>query len=257
MYLKNILIMFVALTLLVVMSPVVADHHEENDGLARVVMITPKDGHNKALEEAIVEYHHYMADKKGSWRYQWYSIETGPDTGKYLARSGGHNYEDFDAVYDWEEEAGKKFASLVRPHIDNMVITITKTDDEIGIWPEDMEGYEYYSVTHWHIMPGHYRAFNDGLKKIDATLKEGGWPSYYAFVNPVSGGMGGQTTIVTPRKSFADMAPKEPSFFDVMNKALGEEETAAFMAEWSKTYKSGQNYLLRHMKEQSDYGDGK
>jgi len=59
--------------------------------LARVVLITPKDGQAKALEEAITKYHHYMADKKGAWRYNWYSIVTGPDTGKYIARSRDHN----------------------------------------------------------------------------------------------------------------------------------------------------------------------
>ena len=91
MYFKKILITIVALALMAVMSPVAADHHEENDGLARVALITAKDGHNNALEEAIVKYHHYMADKKGAWRYHWYSIETGPDTGKYIARSGSHN----------------------------------------------------------------------------------------------------------------------------------------------------------------------
>jgi len=257
MHFKKILITIVALALIAVMSPVVAQDEEKNDGIARVILITAKDGQNKALEEAIVKYHHYVADKKGSWRYQWYSIETGPDTGKYIARSGGHNYEDFDVEFDWGEEAGKKFASLVQPHIDNMVITITKTDPDLGIWPDSMEGYKYVSVTHWHIKPGHYRAFNDGLKKIDGILKEGGWPNYYAFVNPVSGGKGGQTSVVTPRKNFADMAPKEPSFEEVMGKALGEEGMKSFMADWSQTYSSGQNFLLRYMKDQSDYGDGK
>ena len=42
-----------------------------------------------------------------------------------------------------------------------------------------------------------------------------------------------------------------------MNKAMGEEETAEFLAGWSTTYKSGENRLLRYMAEQSDYGDGK
>jgi hypothetical protein len=257
MHFKKILIMVMALALVCVMSPVVAQDKEENDGLARVVLITAKEGQNKALEEAIAKYHHFMGNKKGAWRYQWYSIETGPNTGKYIARSGGHNWADFDAEHDWDEEAGKKFVSLVQPFIENAVVSITKNDDEVGIWPESMEGYEYYSVTNWYSKPGKGKAFNDGLKKIDAALKEGGWPNYYAFTSPVSGGVGGQMTIVSPSKNFADMAPKEPTFYDVMNKAMGEEESAAFLAEWSETYRRGQNFLLRHMKEQSDYGDGK
>ena len=52
------------------------------------------------------------------------------------------------------------------------------------------------------------------------------------------------------------MAPKEPSFMEVMGKAMGEEEAKAFMAEWGPTFKSGQNQLLQYRPKLSDYGDG-
>ena len=257
MQLKKVLTVLVLLALITCMPYAVAQDEEKNDGLAQVVLITAKDGHEKALEEAITNYHHYMADKKGAWRYNWYSITTGPDTGKYIARSGGLNWADFDATHDWDDEAGAKFMSDVQPHIADADFMITKTDDEVGIWPESMEGYKYFSVTKWHIKPGESKAFNEGLKKIDAALKAGDWPNFYAFTSTVSGGEGNSITLVSPRKSFADMAPKEPSFMDVMNKALGEEETAAFMAGWGTTFKSGQNQLLAHRPKLSDYGDEK
>ena len=98
-------------------------------------------------------------------------------------------------------------------------------------------------------------SFNEGLEKINKTLKDGGWPNYYAFAYPVSGGKGNQVMVVSPRKNFADMAPKEPKFIDIMNKAMGEEETKAFLAEWSQTYHVGQNFLLKHRPKLSDYGD--
>jgi hypothetical protein len=255
MHFKKILIVVAALAMLCGMSLAVAQDDEKNDGLAHVVLITAKDGHNKALEEAIIKYHHFMGNKKGAWRYQWYSIETGPDTGKYIARSGAHNWADFDAEHDWDKESGEKFESLVEPHIASMEITITRNDEDLGIWPESLEGYQYFSVTRWHVLPGKGNAFNEGLKKIDATLKANGWPTYYSFINNVSGGKGNSVVLVSPRKSFADMAPQEPSFMDIMNKAMGEEETGAFMADWGSTFKSGQNFLLRHMPEQSNYGN--
>ena len=256
MQFKKALTLLIALAFVIGMSHAIAQEEETNDGLAHVVMITPKEGHAQALEEAITKYHHYMGDKEGARRYQWYAIVTGPDVGKYLARSGNHNWADFDAEHDWSKEAGEKFRNEVRPHIADMDITITKTNDEIGIWPDSIEGYKYFSVTQWHIHPGHGSAFNEGLKKIDAALKEGDWPSYYAFINTVSGGSGNSVTLVSPRKSYADMAPKEPGFMDIMNKAMGEEETDAFMAEWSKTWKGGQNQLIMYRADLSDYGDG-
>ena len=255
MQFKKILIMVAALTLINGMSPAVAQDDDKNDGLAQVVLITAKDGQEKALEEAITAYHHYMADKKGAWRYKWYSIVTGPDTGKYIARSGDHNWEDFDAEHDWDEEAGARFVSEVQPHIADADFMITRTDDEVGMWPESMDGYKYFSITNWYVKAGQSKKFNDGLKKIDKALNDGGFPSYYAFTHPVSGGKGNQVTLVSPRKSFADMAPKEPKFIDVMSEALGEEETGAFLADWSLSYKVGNNYLLKYRPKLSDYGD--
>ena len=76
-----------------------------------------------------------------------------------------------------------------------------------------------------------------------------------AFTYPVSGGKGNQITLVSPRKSFADMAPKEPKFIDVMNKALGEDETKAMLADWSSTYRVGGNFLLKYRPKLSNYGD--
>lgn len=253
---KKILIMTALLALIGSMSHAVAQDEKDNDGLAQVVLITAKDGQAKALEEAITAYHHFMADKEGAWRYQWYSIITGPDTGKYIARSGGHNWEDFDAEHDWDEEAGARFVETVQPHIADADFSIAKTKEDLGKWPESMKGYKYISITHWYVKQGQGRAFNEGLKKIDKALNEGGFPNYYAFASPVSGGRSNQVTLVSPRKSYADMAPKEPSFYDVMNKALGEEETKAFLADWSTTYKSGSNYLLKYRPKLSDYGDG-
>ena len=247
--------MIASLTLISGMPQAVAQDEEKNDRLARVVFITAEAGHEKALEEAITAYHHAMADKEGAWRYQWFSVITGPNTGKYIARSGGHNWADFDAVHDWDEEAGARFAKDVQPHIAEATIVITQRDDELGMWPESMEGYGYFSVTNWHVKQGQNTAFNAGLKKINGALKEGGWPNYYSFAYPVSGGKGNQVTLVSPRKSFADMAPKEPEFIDVMNKAMGEDDAKAFLAEWSQTYHVGQNSLLKHRPKLSDYGD--
>ncbi len=255
MQFKKILMMLLFLALIGNISFAVAQDEEENEGIAQVVLITPKNGEAKALEDAITAYHHYVADKEGAFRWQWFAILTGPDTGSYIARTGSHDWADFDATHDWDEEAAANFASNVQPHIDSVTATMTRTDRDLGIWPDSLDGYNYFSVTRWTIKQGKDAAFKEGLKKIDATLKEGGWPTHYGFNYPVSGGKGNQITLVSPRKNFADMAPKEPEFIDVLNSAMGEEEAGAFLSEWRKTYYAGQNLLVKLRPKLSDYGD--
>ena len=255
MQFKKIVATLASLALIGFMSQAVAQDEEKTDNLAQVFHIVAKDGHAKQLEEAITAYHHYMADKPGAWRFQWFSVVTGPNLGHYYARSGNHNWADFDATNDWDEAACAEMAANRGDNHVNNSNMITKGNDEIGIWPDSMEGYGYFSVTSWHVKQGKGKAFNDGLKKIDATLKAGNWPAYYAINSPVSGGKGNTVTLVGPRKSFADMAPKEPKFMDIMTEAMGEEEAGAFMSEWATTYYQGQNQLLKYRADLSDYGD--
>jgi len=257
MLFKILRLFFVSLTFLAVMSPSFAEEVEKNDQLARVVLITAKDGQDKALEDAIVKYHKFMSKKKGSWRYEWYSIETGPDTGKYIARTGSHNWADFDATHDWDKEASEKFTKWVVPHIADTKISLTRTDMEVGIWPEDSSDYNYVLLSKWHIKSGEDKAFKEGLKKIDSILKEGGWPNYYAFIDTISGGHGNTRLMASPRKNFADMAPKEPKFNDILQKAMGEKEAKEFLDKWGSTYKTGDYWMIKYLPRLSDYGDRK
>ncbi len=260
MQINKALIAILAIAIYMVALPVTAQDKQEDDGIAQVAHITARDGQAKALEEAITDYHHYMGDKKGAWHWNWYEVMTGPDTGTYIARSGSHNWEDLDAAdmeTDWGKAAAAKFAKEVQPHIADLDVSITRTEMDLGMWPESMDGYKYFQITRWYVRPGSQSEFYQGLKKIDGILKKSGWKNHYAFVYVVSGGHGNEVLLVSPHKNFADMAPKEPNFMTVMNQAMGEDEAKAFFAKWGQTFKSGDDWMLRYRPDLSDYGQAK
>lgn len=249
-------LLMVMLATALMLTPVMAQEGEENEGVAIVVRITPKDGQAAALGEAITAYHHWVGGQEGGLRFTWFSVVSGPDTGNYIARSGNHNWADFDAEYDWQEAAGEKFASEVAPHIADTHVMFTVAESDWGIWPENMDDYTLFSVTEWHVRNGHVNDFRSGLSRIDGILKEGGFPGHYAFSRVASGGHGNAFSLVSPRKNFADLSPRDPSFFSIMSEAMdGEEAAREFLAEWSQTFKTGQNFLVRIEPELSDYGD--
>ena len=159
--------LFVSLLILIFLAcPAVADDHEsENEGVAVVVKITPKDGHEDELLDAIEKYHKAVAKFEGAMRYKWYEAVTGPDTGKFFARSGDHNWAEFDAEYDWQEEAGEMFEELVAPHVESAERMMTTEMDGMAHWPDSMEGYTHFAVQHWYIKNGMYGKFNQSLKK--------------------------------------------------------------------------------------------
>jgi len=227
----------------------------ENDGIARVAIITPKEGHDETLVKAITDYHHWVANFEGHHEYTWYRILTGPNTGKYVARTSGHNWADFDAEYDWEQEADEVFQRNVAPHIQNMTVEFNRDMKNFSNWPENFEGYTHFTVQDWHVKNGQYGKFRKGLKKITETLKAGGFPNHFGFLDIVSGGYGGQIRLVSANKGWSDMADEDPSFFTIMSEALGgAEEFEAFMSDWGSTFKPGKNWMVRYMPEASDYG---
>lgn len=228
----------------------------ENDGAADVVMITPNPGAGPALEAAIREYHLWMGDKPGAFRYTWFSVETGPNTGKYIARSGDHNWADFDATYDWEDEANEKFVAGVLPHVASIERSLTEEMKEFANWPDDFSGYTLFSVTTWYIKGGQYGNFRSGLDTIHQALVDGGYPNHYGFHAAVSGGHGNQIALVSPMKGYAGFAETDPTFFAVVSDALGGPEAfAEFMSDFGSTFKEGDSMLLRYLPEASDYGD--
>ncbi|MFC1688419.1 hypothetical protein ACFL0N_04730 [Pseudomonadota bacterium] len=228
---------------------------QENDGIATGVLITPKAGHEETLIKAITEYHHWMAQFEGHFEYTWYEILTGPHTGKYMARSGNHNWADFDAEFDWQEESDKVFASNVAPHIESAQRMMTEEMNDYSHWPESFDGYTHFTVENWYIKTGHNSKFRRSLKKIVDTLKANDYKSYWGFFSVVSGGHGGQIQLVSANKGWADMTDADPSFYDIMSKELGGQEAFDnFMADWGSTFKTGNNWTVRLMPEASDYG---
>jgi len=228
---------------------------QDNDGIATTVIITAKAGHGEDLVKAITDYHHWVAKFEGHFEYTWYEILTGPNTGKYAARSGGHNWADFDAEYDWQKEADAYFEENVGPYIDSAQRMMTEEMGDYMHWPENFEGYTHFNVENWYIKNGHGYAFRSGLKQIVDTLKAGNYGGYFGFYSVASGGHGNQIQLVTGHKGWSDMADKDPSFTDLMTKELGgEEQFRAFMSEWAETFKTGDNWTVRRMPEASDYG---
>jgi hypothetical protein len=235
-------------------NPAVAE--EKSEGVGVLIKITAKDGHDKALIQGITDYHKWVANFDGHMRFNWWKAVTGPDTGVYYASSGNHDWADFDAEYDWEEKSNEVLEANVMPHIADMHRMMVVDMDDISHYPEDWSGYNFVQVESWYVRNGHYGTFNEGLKRVTAALKAGGFPGYWGFSRVASGGYGNQIDLIVPVKGWAGMAAKKPSFYDIMVEELGGDEAfQTFMTDWGETFKVGHSEMLEWMPGASDYGD--
>src|SRR3990172_10115283 len=74
--------------------------------LDKVWTIVPKKGSEVKFDKAFAEHVQWRRDHKDPWTWEVYVESDGPETGAYFARSGNHNWADFDA-YDASDFAAK------------------------------------------------------------------------------------------------------------------------------------------------------
>jgi len=61
---------------------------------------------------------------------------------------------------------------------------------------------------------------------------------------------------VSANRGWSDMSDTDPSFYSIMSEALGGEEAFhTFMNDWSATFKTGHNQMVKLMPGASDYGN--
>jgi len=247
---RNILVLLLALLWLL---PAAA---QDEKNIGALVKITAKPGHDEALVTAIIDYHKWIAKHEGAMRYSWYKVVTGPDSGAYYAWSGGHQWSDFDAEYDWQPKAGERFRENVRPHIQGMYRMMARTMNDMSNWPENWDGYTHFHLTDWYVKNGRFGAFRAGLKRIVDALKAGGYAGHWGFHWLESGARAGQVVVVSPTKGWGGLVEPDPSFYDIMTRELGGQDAMdAFMAEWGDSFEQGASYTVEYMPDASDYGD--
>jgi len=98
-------------------------------------------------------------------------------------------------------------------------------------------------VSHFMLKPGKEPDFEDALKKMNDAINKSNWPPHYAWYSLVDGGDQPHYALVYYMNGWADLAPVEPSFDAMMEKAVGKHDADALthtfdssiQKEWSET----------------------
>jgi hypothetical protein len=242
---KTKILIVLLLTSVVFSTIAIAADEEKTDNIAVLWKMDITDGKNQVFEDAIKSFNNLYNKKSGHANWKWYQVETGPDTGQYIARSGNHNWADMDTMENvWDEELGKFWALNVAPLIDNAEKYLTKGDDDIYHWTEGKK-YKFYTLRDMHVKPG--MDFSKHLKVNHETLQKGGFKGDYALSWNISGGYGNSATFIFPAESWADMAEPSPTFAEVMKKNMDEDDFEELLDNYRASYKTSSTRLIRAM----------
>jgi hypothetical protein len=217
----------IALALAVTLLPgAVARAADEAPGkLTDTWIFWVKAGHQAAFEAGVKAHLAWRKSAGEPFTWNAYQPVVGDDLTHVVYRSGPHHWKDFDANNEWEAKTNSdaKYNEQVAPHLDKVEHYISELDTEHSSWTDNPD-YKYFGVTMAELEPGTYGQVNEVLATIHTAVVTQKWPRSYSIAWRI-GGRGGMM-IVSPFKSFADMADPETPFLKVLGTALGSEDAA-------------------------------
>jgi hypothetical protein len=226
MVLTALLLMFVATSAFAEDAKKTDKAMDAPGNIATAWMIWPKAGQSSQFEAAIKKYAAWRKSAGESFNWNIYQPVVGKDLGYYVIRSGQHSWKDMDTNAAWEMKANanEEYNKQVGPFTERAEHYFGESDTKHSHWIESSD-YKYFGVSSYQKVSGTYAAREEALNKIQKAVEDEKWPYPYEISDVIGGE--NHMQIVTPMKSYADMADPDPSLMKILAKSLGSEEAAA------------------------------
>jgi len=218
--------------------------------LATAWMLVPKKGMGAEFEAAIKE-HVAMREEAGDSRdWQMYVPVIGRKMNVYAVRYCCFDWPDQDAYGEEAQEKGfgEHFNETVMPYVDYIQHYLERIDMENSAWPENTDGYKYFGVTSWVWEEDASMQVDEVRKQFSQAAIEHGWgeDNPWVWMNRIGGKP--MLMLVSPFKSYADMAPPEQSFFEFMieNTDMDEGDVAGMFETFGDGFESSDYTVWMH-----------
>jgi hypothetical protein len=226
------------------MAPLSVTSQEEEappGPLMDVWMIVPKAGMDEQFAEAVAAHMQFRVDAGEERTWQGYRVAVGHTLNVIQFRSCCFEWAGLDAheAEDTEKGLSANWNENVGQYVDHYHHYLETVDWENSHWPFPDESTEgpYYGVTTWTHKQGRGPESNQARVKLSELAKEHGWADAGNEWLWLSREAGRPTTmIVSPHANFADMAPAEQSFFELLTENIGEEEAGEVFAAFSSGF---------------------
>ena len=216
--------------------------------LDKVWTIIPKKGSEVKFDKAFAEHVQWRRDHKDPWTWEVYVEVDGPETGAYFARSGNHNWSDFDAydASDFSAQAGAHWNATMAPHVGEIRSSMSQYLPDISQWPNDAPEYQLFQLITYRIKQGQHRNFTSAAGALADALKEAKWPYHWAFMDHQSGQLP-SVLLVLPSLKWADMAEPNPNVFQAVANVRGQEKAGQMFDAYSATLARTDAVVVRRL----------
>ncbi len=238
--------LLVTLSAAVLLGLVTQDVWAQANNIARLYVLTPKSGMAAEFETALGQHAEWRREHDDPWTWIVHQVNSGPNLGDYVIRSGNHSWSDFDA-YDagFGPEGTVHFNATVDPLMESASSFITRGDTTNIRWPDDPNSVNLLQVTTYHLKPGQRPTFFQAVNKYHQAIVQTNRPTHYAFTNLHSGGPGPAVTVVFPYENWAAFQGPEQTLGQLMVEVYGQEEATAAFEQFTSTFTGTESWVIR------------
>jgi hypothetical protein len=215
--------------------------------VARVFATQVKPGMNAQYEagrKRHMEWHRKQAD---AWAWFTWEVETGDRAGTFITGTFGHQWKDFD---DWDAKLGKgdtaDGALNLVPFTGSQVNGFYTLVPDVSRLSGATEPPPMTELVHYQLKMGSEQEFRNAIKKIHESIAKSTWKVNYEWYELVDGGEHPAFVLAFPMKGFADLAPPDPPFPAMLEKALGQYEAQEVMKSIDRCVKSARSEIIRY-----------
>jgi hypothetical protein len=196
-----------------------------------------------------MEWHRKQAD---AWAWFTWEVETGDRAGTFITGTFGHQWKDFD---DWEAKLGKgdtaDGALNLAPFAGSQANGFYTLVPDVSRLSGATEPPPMTELTHYQLKFGSEQEFRAAIKKIHEAIGKSTWKVNYEWYELVDGGDHPGYVLAFPLKGFADLAPPDPPFPAMLEKALGQYEAQEVMKAVDRCVKAARTEIIRYRSDLS------
>ena len=206
--------------------------------LAESWVMTPKSDKVGDFQQALKDHSKHRAELKDPRKWDLYSQVLGNNMDTVIARSFGFSWADMDAYASWSQDKnpGQHFNDAVMPKLSNLGHYLSVIDDANSHWGPEVT-FRYVGVSSYNVKQGHQGAMEKDIKLFSDVAKANNWPYNWSWSDSVTGGA--EVYLAVPYQNWAEMAPPDETFAELLDKHFGDEtKTEETLQRWDSHFES-------------------
>ena len=226
---NKILLVIAAILILVLASSLSA----QGPPLGQNILVKPNPGQEAQWEAAYKEHLKWHADINDSWNWVTYQLMSGPNSGQFFIRTGGHEWADWDELGDKDMKDTANYFETAGKYAASHHIWWDRTHWNLSRLPEGGGPYKIYEFTSVKVRPDKVGDFIVVVAKYHAAFEKTSSPNVYATASTETGGRVGDFMFVGLHKSYASLEQNPADMAMMMEEVYGRQEAASIQEDFN------------------------